>query len=123
LIRRPGRPGLKAQLEVALRQLGLDPKTAILDHTPPLALRERTPEGGYIPDADDPAHMQWLGPEANRKKTIGTPATTAGSDIANIAKVRRILLARDPEAEKLPKRRWPQGRKLQSRPFPTRRKL
>lgn len=57
-------------------------------------------------------------------KTYGSKATTAGSDIGNIAKVRRIRRGKM-TAVKRTKRRpkyapnyaWPKGRKMPSRPF------
>ena len=126
--RRPGRPGLKAQRDAALLQLGLDPATAELDHDPALGLRERTPDGGYIPDANDPRYLVWRTGEAHRKKTSGNKATTAGSDINRIAKVNRIAPEQAAFRERLlkhskkraaltakPKRPWP------SRPFEKKR--
>lgn len=86
---------LATKLEVALRQLGIDPATARLDHRPPLALREKTPDGKYIPDERDPLFMQWLSDEDHHLVTFGTPkgqkrVSAAGGDIHKIAKVTRL---------------------------------
>lgn len=86
---RPSIP-LKVQRDAALIQLGLDPKTAELDHDPALGLRARTPDGGYKPAANDPEHLKWRDPVPHAIKTFGTKATTAGSDIHLIAKGKRL---------------------------------
>ena len=89
----PKRPhiGLRLKLEVALRQLGLDPKTCQLDHDPALARRLRNEDGTYFPDANDPKYLVWLDPETHKLKTFGkSKATTSGSDIGEIAKTRRL---------------------------------
>lgn len=129
---------LAKQLAAALRQLGL--KVPRLDHTPPLALREKVydAEGnhvGYIPAEDDPPHLQWLedGIEdraegTHARKTFGNYATSAGGDAHAIAKVDRItdqqaehrrrMLAKNEPANSLErtkrKRAWPKGRKMRS---------
>jgi hypothetical protein len=94
-------------LKVALRQLGL--KKPELDHQPALGLRERTPDGGYIPHEHDPDCLVWRDAEEHAVKTRGNGATTAGSDVHRIAKVRRIIRKREEPAK--PKR------KIQSRGF------
>ena len=83
--------GLAVKLEAALRQLGLDPKTAELDHDPALGLRPfSTVTGDYDPPENDPRYLVWRDPVAHRKKTSGTKATSAGSDVHLIAKSKRI---------------------------------
>jgi hypothetical protein len=123
---------LKVKLDAALRQLGLNPQTAELDHHPALFLRERTPEGNYIPDENDPAAMVWRSSEDHAKKTYGRGkgerGTVANGDIHRKAKIDRIVKARDAMADasrrmasgapknERPKSKWP------SRPFPKRPK-
>lgn len=101
------------------------------NHTPPLALRFVDPNTGQlVPDSNDPRHIEPLRRQDHRTVTFGTPATTAGSDIHAIAKVRRIardpsggeefrrrLLMREPDdREPRPRSRWPK------RSFPKRDK-
>ena len=125
--RRPYIP-LRIKLEAALLQLGLDPETAELDHEPALALRERS-GGQYIPDANDPLFLRWRDWQDHARKTYGRGGekriTTAGSDIGNIAKGKRLAKEEVEFRKRLqatlvqspkPKRRIP------SRPFPKRRK-
>lgn len=79
---------LATQLAVALRQLGLvEPQ---LDHTPALGLRERTPDGGYIPHEHDPEALVWRDKAAHAVKTRGNGATTAGSDVGNMRHIRDL---------------------------------
>lgn len=125
---------LAVKLAVALRQLGLDPKTAILDHDPALWRRERTAAGGYIPDENDPAFLQWLGPAPNAEKTFGRGGekriTTRDSDVGefhrtnSIAKKEaafkaRVLAKGKPKGE-APRSKWGKrplrGRGFQKRP-------
>ena len=83
--------GLGVKLRAALLQLGLDPKTAELDHDPALGLRPfSTVTGEYIPAENDPRYLVWRDPVGHRKKTSGTKATSAGSDVHLIAKSKRI---------------------------------
>lgn len=57
----------------------------------------------------------------HRKKTFGAGATTAGSDIGNISKARRLEKRRlGTEKPKL-KKAWP-SKPIPSRPFPKRKK-
>jgi hypothetical protein len=94
--KRPHMP-LAVKLAAALRLAGLDPAEAIeWDHDPPLGLRERTPEGGYIPDANDDRYIVPRQKKEHREKTNGTGATVADGDIHKIAKAKR--LAKDSEA-------------------------
>ena len=79
---------LATQLAVALRQLGfVKPQ---LDHDPALGLRERAPDGGYIPDEHSPDHLVWRDAEEHAVKTRGNGATTAGSDVGNMRHLRKL---------------------------------
>src|SRR4051812_41787710 len=85
---------LKTQLEVALRQLGLNPATAELDHAPALQLRPIA-AGEWVPHQHDPNHLIWLDKEVHRIKTTGRKGTsklsiTGDGDVSRIAKVKRI---------------------------------
>jgi hypothetical protein len=109
-------------LIVALRQLGLVKPQ--LDHDPALGLRDRTPDGGYIPDEHDPDYLVWREKDEHAIKTRGNGATTAGSDIGNMRHFRDVTASEQDfrdrllrkECGKPPARnsRWPK-RKLQSR--------
>lgn len=95
------------------------------EHLHPIAL------GG----ADDVENAAYSHRDCHAVRTRGSGATTAGSDIGNIAKTKRLEKRRlaeeayDPYGdggplEPPPKRRkqsFPKGRKMQSRPFPTKR--
>lgn len=104
------------------------------DHQPALALRVVDPESGeLVPHPNDPRHLRPLRRAEHAEKTRGRGATTAGSDVGNAAKVKRLerdprggeefrrrLLAKaegePPPETKKRKRPWP------SRPFPKQRK-
>jgi hypothetical protein len=92
-MKRPFVP-LRVKLDAALLQLGLDPKTAVLDHHPPLAQRVLLTCGHYLPSANDPRYLQWLAPEAHAEKTTGRRGTSRlskrGGDVSEIAKTRRL---------------------------------
>jgi hypothetical protein len=115
--------GLRDKLEVMVKQARCtlcQEKLGSLedlhwDHLIPLAL------GG----SDSPDNLQAVHRACHDRKTRGLPATTAGSDIHLIAKVKRIvkdppggeefrrkLLQRDPKPEQDKKHKWPK------RPFP-----
>lgn len=144
---------LKGQLlPILLSMLGFDPRKKVhWDHSPALALRERRPDGTYIPDDLDPAHLYPMTPEAHARKTSGSApgegkATVANSDQHRIAKTTRlekkrmmtereanaiidtalrddaVKYAQDRPAPYAPKSKFPQGRKMQSRPFPKRKR-
>jgi len=88
---------LRVKLEVALLQLGLDPKHVRLDHHPPLELRPFEWVLGhkvYTPGENNPRYMQWLSTEAHALKTTGRRGTSKlskrGGDISAIAKAKRI---------------------------------
>lgn len=105
---------LQIKLEAALYQLGLDPKSVHLDHSPPLAMREWDDAAqDTIPPASDPKHLVWMSTEAHRIKTSGRKnVTVAGSDLHALGKIRRIT-------GETPK---PKSRKLQGRGFQKRTK-
>lgn len=67
-----------------------------LDHDPALVLRERSPDGNYIPDECDPEYLVWRDKGEHATKTRGHDATTAGSDIGN-ARHYRNLTAKERE--------------------------
>jgi hypothetical protein len=116
---------LAIKLRVALRQLGLDPDHVELDHTPPLALRERDAAGRYIPDEHDERCLVWMDKRAHRRKTTGTHVPLSG-DISVIAKTKRQ--EKDQEAfrsrllVKVPGQPRLKTGRIQSRGFPTRQK-
>ncbi len=61
------------------------------DHRPPLALRKfDTEKWDTIPAENDLAYIEAITVEEHRVRTIGTKATTAGSDIHIIRKAQRI---------------------------------
>lgn len=61
------------------------------DHRPPLALRQFDTEAwDTIPPENDLAYIEAITIEEHRIRTIGTKATTAGSDIHLIRKAQRI---------------------------------
>ncbi len=87
---------LSVKLAACLDALGFKPDDEIeWDHTWALGLRERTADGGYIPDANDPRYIRPKLKEQHAVKTRGNGATTAGSDVHVIAKTKR--LAREQE--------------------------
>lgn len=114
---------LAIALKVALRQLGL--KQPELDHQPALGLRERAPDGGYIPHEHDPDYLVWRDAEEHAVKTRGNGATTAGSDVHAIAKVKRLSKAEEEFRRRMlitdyveaDKARTIAKRKIQSRGF------
>lgn len=90
------------------------------DHNPPLALRILNPETGQLePHPNDPHYISPMRTPDHRRKTSGTKATSAGSDIHAIAKVRRLQknptggeefrrkLLSKPQRHERPKSRWP----------------
>lgn len=99
-------PPLHVKLESALRQLvdawkdlGRLPRDSEpqleFDHVPPLALRDVDPETGHhIPHQHDSEHLQWMVKEDHARKTRGSGATTAGSDIGEIRKTRQLVKKR-----------------------------
>jgi hypothetical protein len=120
------RVSLKAQLDAALLQLGLDPKTAELDHDPALGLRYRDPvTGRYEPDANDPHYLKWRPSPEHDKKTFKDNGSGRG-DLTAIAHVRRgteqhrehvaRMGAKAQGAE--PPRPARRKRSIPSRPFP-----
>lgn len=100
------------------------------DHTPPLGMRALNDDGtDFVPASNDPHYIQPLMQANHAIKTFGTPATTAGSDVHNIAKAKRLaneqamfrvrLLARaagGPKEQPIVSR-WPR-RKFRKPPVP-----
>jgi hypothetical protein len=146
-MKRPYIP-LPIRLEAALLQLGLDQKTAELDHDPALELRERvyvwrydrtmlSDHGGQyytVPDANDPKYLVWRSKADHARKTNGPGGekriTTRGGDHGDAAHLRAVtakeaafrqrVLAKD----ELPPAIRPttfRKRKITSRPFPKRK--
>jgi hypothetical protein len=122
---------LGVKLHVALARFGLRLADVQFDHHPPLQLREWDEAAGdTIPPANDPAHIQMLLIAEHKAKTFGRrgekTATTAGSDIGNIAKARRcakrnaefnaLLAAKEPGQPRKKTSRIP------SRPFQKRKR-
>ena|SRR3990167_650001 len=135
---------LRVKLDAALLQLGLDPETAELHHNPPLALRGydmldmHAQDAARYPDPNDPRYLQWLAPADHKRRTFGPGGekriTTAGSDIGNIAKSKRLAKKRVEfrakalvkagrrEGENMEKKGEKPKRRIPSRPFQKRRK-
>lgn len=115
---------LSVKLAACLDMLGLTGKTINWDHDPPLAMRERTEDGGYIPAANDARFIRPLIEDDHDAKTNGTHVPLSG-DKSKIAKLKRVedkaeafrnrILAKEPGREK-PKSRWA------SRPFQRKKK-
>lgn len=73
------------------------------DHYPALGLRVLDPETGQlVPAPNDPRYIRPMRTAEHRVKTSGRKATTAGSDVHAIAKVKRL----NGETPKRPKRKW-----------------
>lgn len=82
------------------------------DHFPALGLRViSTVTGELVPAPNDPKYIRPMRAPDHKTKTFGTRATTAGSDVHAIAKVKRIT-------GETPKRK---SRPIQSRGFPKRK--
>jgi hypothetical protein len=87
---------LSIKLEVALLQLGLDPKACHLDHDPALALRPLNEDGtDFDPPQHDPRYLKWLSTTEHSLKTSGrkgeSKLSVSGGDQAKAAKVKRIV--------------------------------
>lgn len=90
----------RVKLLAALRRFGLSIGEVQFDHNPALALRPINKlTGDTIPPANDPEHIDMLLLGEHKAKTFGPGGekriTTAGSDIGNIAKVRRLTKAQE----------------------------
>lgn len=88
----------------------------IYDHNPPLAMRERNPYSGrYTPDADDPAHLNPLLPDCDKRKTHGKRGekhiTTRGSDLGEIRRMKDMRDSHAEHQEAMAKKKPGQGRK------------
>lgn len=121
----------RVKLIAALRRFGLVIEQVQFDHAPALALRPINPvTGDTIPPANDPEHIQMLLIVEHKAKTFGPGGekriTTAGSDIGNIAKTRRVtkdqedfqrrMLAKEAGEKPERKSKWPK------RSFPKKQK-
>lgn len=121
----------KVKLIAALKRMGLTIEQVQFDHNPALALRPIDPvTGDTIPSANDPNYIDLLLITEHKVKTFGKGGekrvTTAGSDVGNIAKVRRLekaqeearrrMLATDTGEEPVRKSRWPK-RSFQTRKY------
>jgi len=73
-----------------------------LDHDPPLNLRDRTKDGGYLPEANDPDWLIWRTAEDHWLKTY---VRGDGAQLSDAGK-RRKELKRKRKATR-PKRKWP----------------
>lgn len=122
---------LLSQLHAALYQLGFEPHEVQLDHTPALVLRAwDEAKQDTIPPASDPRYLVWRPTAEHREKTFGRGATTAGSDIGEAARLKRLerkeaeyrarLLAKEPGKPRQKSHRWP---KRQFSPKPARAAL
>lgn len=82
---------LSVKLAACLDALGFKPDDEIeWDHVWALGLRERTADGGYIPDANDPRYIRPRLKDGHAVKTRGNGATTAGSDVGNMRHLRDL---------------------------------
>jgi len=112
-MKRPAIP-MRIRLDVVIRQegkcaCGCGQKLGTLDetefdHVPALAFRDFDEmTGEFDPPANDPTRIFAKRAECHRKKTSGTKATSAGSDIHMLAKIDRIT----GRTKGNPKREWP----------------
>lgn len=112
------------KLAACLDALGLTGVEIQFDHDPALGLREFDPATGkYVPDEHDPRFIRPRPTAEHRVKTHGAGATTAGSDIGKMKKLRHLredplggeaFRAKILEVKALPRaerKKWP------SRPF------
>lgn len=112
----------RVKLIAALKRMGLTIKQVQFDHNPALALRPINPvTGDTIPPANDPDYIELLLITEHEEKTFGRGGekriTTAGSDIGNIAKMKRVakqqeefrkrVLAKEQGEPEQRKSKWP----------------
>ena len=120
---------MRAKLQSALLAAGYDweaittPGAIHFDHTPPLGLRARKGKD-FDPPQGDARFIRPMLAADHRRKTSGTKATSAGSDVHAIAHAKRLtkqqqefrdrMMAKDAGEEPPPKRsKWP-TRKMRS---------
>ncbi len=135
--RRKYRP-LKVERDACLLALGLNPDNFIMDHQPPLAMRDYDEATGlYEPAENDPRYMVPLSPKANATKTYGKKHDVSDGDIHKIAKAKRIrqrellrtaageptsvleaATSSKPRKFKIPSRPMPKGRPFSKRREP-----
>jgi hypothetical protein len=116
---------ISVERDAALHALGLLGKKINWDHCPALGMRLRTPDGGYIPDENDPRYIVPRLAEDHAVKTNGNHVPLSG-DKSQIAKLKRNesaeaeyrfrILAKAPgtpreKSSKWPKRKFQQKRK------------
>ena len=97
------------------------------DHQPAISLRTLDENGELQPPANDWRYLRPMLREDHAIKTRGTGATTAGSDVGNAAKVKRV--EKDPPGGEEFRRRLlavktggkPPETKKRKRPWPTRK--
>lgn len=120
------------QLVEAWRQLGRIPGDVepILefDHYPALGLRDVDPDTGHhIPHQHSAEHLRWMPKEDHARKTRGTGATTAGTDIGEMRKTRQLVKKRNaresPPEEEPPARRTKPKAKIPGRGFDRPKKI
>lgn len=114
---------LGERIEQCLEWLGFGPDDEIeWDHTWALGLRERTKDGGYIPDANDPRYIRPRLKETHAVKTRGNGATTAGSDVGNMRHFGHLTAKEQAFRDRLTRKQCGQPRertsKIRSKPFP-----
>jgi hypothetical protein len=73
-----------------------------LDHDPPLMLRDRTRDGGFLPAANDPDYLFWRTAEQHRIKTF---VRGDGAQLSDAGKRRRRIMKLKKATR--PKRKWP----------------
>lgn len=74
------------------------------DHDPALRLRTVNILGtDYIPPQLDPAHIVWRCKASHKRKTHGSGATTAGTDIGKIKKERKRTRPEKPKRKIAPR--------------------
>lgn len=130
---------LGAKLHAALLLLGFtDEQIPLLqwDHEPALGLRAVDAETGEMtPHPNDPRFLRPMLPDAHAVKTRGAGATTAGSDVGKMKKLRKLIAKETAFRERVlakggpataaarAKRKRPiPSRPLASRPFPNRKR-
>jgi hypothetical protein len=82
------------------------------DHHPALRLRQPNVRGtDYVPGQNDPDYIVARCRDSHARKTHGTGATTAGSDIGAIKKERKVVRPeKTKRAWSTRKTRWPKRR-------------
>lgn len=79
-----------ALLDAGFTEAEIDSGLIEFDHSPALALRTIDENGEIQPPANDYRYIRPMMRDDHAAKTRGTGATTAGSDVGNAAKVKRL---------------------------------